>query len=233
VSIQPANLAKAVAYYRRKKDELLKQGYGPDIQYFVTIMEAGPSKIDSRFLLIECTWVAYGSSGGRGPSVRALDLKWRNLKSAFHGFNIESILSDQEGCVKRAFNVWQHRPKASWVVRNSHRIKQIEMGHGTVGEYLTGLRSRGLDVAEFELQGFMGIGPTNVRQLIKNLGLASVEKPDTQLIRLAGLYDMTPKTMTEGISKATRDSVGVVDTTLWLSVADKPSPGWTRRKHDP
>jgi hypothetical protein len=233
VSNQAAGLRRAVGYYRGKKDELLKQGYGPDIQYFDSIMKAGPSKIDSRFFLIECTWVVYGSSGGQGPSVGALDRKWRDLKAAFHGFNVEAILSDQEGCVARAFNVWHHKDKASWVIRNSQRLRQIETRQGTVGNYLTNLQSKGLDVAESELQEFTGIGPTNVRQLIKNLALASVEKPDTQLTRLAGLCNLTPKMMAQGISKETGDPIGVVDTVLWLSVADKPSPGWIRRKHDP
>lgn len=77
-------------------------------------------------------------------------------------------------------------------------------------------RSIGSDEERIEfLQTLPWIGPITKYHLAKNLGITTVAKPDRHLARIAKGFKTTAQELCEQISRATGDTVALVDLVIW------------------
>ncbi len=103
-------------------------------------------------------------------------------------------------------NVFGHKAKCKAIIETLARLSEV------FGKY----KALDNDESRIEfLQTLPWIGPITKFHLAKNLGVTGVAKPDRHLVRIAEGFKTTAQELCEKISKATGDSVALVDLVIW------------------
>jgi hypothetical protein len=219
-----------VKFYSEGKQRLLQDGYGDDIQWFVDLPQRDPDSFDERFVMVETTWVEYGVR----QNISVLDRKWPRIREAYKDFLVDSIMVNEEECRNAALRVgiYNETIKVKCALLNAREIKKIA-GSMSIGDFIASSRAMSDPQVMSTLRShFRGIGPANVNQLARNLGIASREKPDSHLIDTARRWGRSVAHLVDEIERGTGDQRGVIDVILWLlDMRSRPPPGLTKRKH--
>lgn len=190
---------KIIYFYLRTKDDLIKHGYGYEIDWQET--RDFQNLTESEFIK-ESAWVILNS----GMKEEIIRNKFQAISGAFLNWQSATIINDNfKKCYIKALKVFNHKKKIISILKLCEQITVL--GFNKIYE---NIRLYGLKF----LMTLDYIGPVTCYHLAKNIGL-DVVKPDRHLKRIADLVNCTPDELCTLISKKTGDKKSVVDLILW------------------
>lgn len=163
------------------------------------------------------------------------DKKWPSIKKAFNNFNVAKISQYDEEKINKIINtpnIIKNKAKIKAIINNAKKYVEIKQKYGSFTNYIESFKNP-LELAKNLTKNFHYIGPTNVWDYLKLIGIDAI-KPDVHVRRILyrlGLinnHKPNPETIkqvfktAQKISKATGEKLSVIDAVIWFYGAERP-----------
>jgi len=170
-----------------------------------------------------------------GFKSKIFDEKWPYIKKAFNNFDVTKISKYDEEKINKILNtpnIIKNERKIRALANNAKKFIEIKQKYGSFTNYIESFKNR-LELADSLIKNFKFIGPTNVWDYLKSIGIDAV-KPDIHVRRILhriGLINSdktSPETIkqvfqiVQKISKATGEKLSIIDAVIWFYGAERP-----------